>query len=99
VNLAGRHRGCLVRIIHSMPTAVESDFRCQIAPERPQTLAEMSTSMPLPRIVIADDQEEILRTIAVVLGGEFDIIGTAENGKHAVHCSLMSSYRTSPCRS
>jgi DNA-binding NarL/FixJ family response regulator len=67
-----------------MPTAVESDFRCQIAPERPQTLAEMSTSTPLPRILIADDQEEVLRTIAVVLGDEFDIIGTAENGKHAV---------------
>jgi CheY-like chemotaxis protein len=72
------------RIIHSMPTAVERDFRCQIAPERPQTLAEMSTSTPLPRILIADDQEEMLRTIAVVLGDEFDIIGTAENGKHAV---------------
>jgi DNA-binding NarL/FixJ family response regulator len=44
----------------------------------------MKTSMPVPRILIADDQEEMVRTIAEALGDSFDIIGTADNGEHAV---------------
>ena len=37
-----------------------------------------------PRVILADDQEEMLRTASVVLRDEFDIVGTAENGKRAV---------------
>jgi DNA-binding NarL/FixJ family response regulator len=34
----------------------------------------------IPRVFLADDQEEMLRTTAQILGGEFEIVGTAENG-------------------
>jgi len=40
--------------------------------------------MPVPRILIADDQEEMVRTIALTLANEYDIIGTAEDGKRAI---------------
>jgi DNA-binding NarL/FixJ family response regulator len=34
----------------------------------------------IPRLFVADDQEEMLRTVAQILEGEFQIVGTAENG-------------------
>ena len=34
----------------------------------------------IPRVFLADDQKEMLRTTAQILGGEFQIVGTAENG-------------------
>jgi DNA-binding NarL/FixJ family response regulator len=62
-----------------MQSVLESEFY-----QVPETLSGTGTSMATPRIVLADDQEEILRTVIVVLGDEFDIVGTAENGKQAV---------------
>jgi DNA-binding NarL/FixJ family response regulator len=47
-------------------------------------LDEINTSMPVPRILIADDQEEMVRTIAEALGDSFEIIGIVKNGEHAV---------------
>ena len=47
--------------------------------------------MAAPGIVLADDQEEMLRTIALVLGNEFNIIATAENGKRAVELTAKLS--------
>ena len=67
-----------------MQRTFESDFCGQTVLERPQLFDEMNTSMPVPRILIADDQEEMVRTIAETLGNSFDIIGTAEDGEHAV---------------
>ena len=72
------------RIVYLMRNTFESNFHDQIASKRPQSFGDMETSMTVPRIVLADDQKEMLRTIALVLGDEFSIIGTAENGKHAV---------------
>ena len=36
--------------------------------------------MTVPRILLADDQEEMLQTLVEMLEGEFQIVGTAENG-------------------
>ena len=36
--------------------------------------------MTTPRILLADDQEEMLQTLVEMLEGEFQIVGTAENG-------------------
>jgi DNA-binding NarL/FixJ family response regulator len=36
------------------------------------------------RILLADDQEEVRLAIASLLEGEFDVIGTAENGQRAL---------------
>ncbi len=40
------------------------------------------------KIVLADDQEEILRTVAALLEGEFDILGSALDGKEALDLAL-----------
>lgn len=34
----------------------------------------------IPRVFLADDQEQMRRTVAQVLEGDFQIVGTAENG-------------------
>ena len=73
-----------------MRSTFESNFHDQIASRRPQSLRAVESSMA-PRIVLADDQEEMLRTIALILGDEFNIIGTAENGKRAVDLTTKLS--------
>ena len=38
----------------------------------------------LPRLLLADDQEEIRRIVTSILENEFEIIGVAENGKQVL---------------
>ena len=41
--------------------------------------------MPIiPRVVLADDQKEMLRAIVLALRDDFRVVGTAENGTEAV---------------
>jgi DNA-binding NarL/FixJ family response regulator len=72
-----------------MQGTIESDVCGQITSERSQTLDGMKTTMPVPRILIADDQEEMVETIAQALGNEFDIVGTADNGKRAIELATQ----------
>ena len=44
-----------------------------------------------PLVVLADDQEEMLKTIVQILGDEFDVVGTAENGTQAVELATKLS--------
>ena len=58
--------------------------------------------MTAPRILLADDQEEMLQTLVEMLEDEFQIVGTAETDH--VCLSLppalrpTSSYSIFPCR-
>jgi len=41
--------------------------------------------MPIaPRVILADDQREMLRAIVLALQDEFRVVGTAENGTEAI---------------
>jgi DNA-binding NarL/FixJ family response regulator len=42
----------------------------------------------LPRIVLADDQEDVRRTLASLLEGEVEIVGIAENGEQVLELAL-----------
>ena len=44
-----------------------------------------------PRVLLADDREEMLQTVVLVLRHEFDVIGTAENGSRAVELATKLS--------
>ncbi len=44
-----------------------------------------------PRVVLADDQNEILQSARQILGNEFRIVGTAENGAGAVELAARLS--------
>ena len=44
-----------------------------------------------PRIVLADDQEEMLQTEVLMLRGEFNVVGTAKNGTRAVELATTLS--------
>jgi len=45
----------------------------------------------VPRILLADDQEEIRRTVASLLEEHFDIVGFAQNGKQVIELVAQSS--------
>ena len=44
-----------------------------------------------PRVVLADDQKEILKSVALTLGNAFSVVGTAENGAGAVDLATRLS--------
>jgi DNA-binding NarL/FixJ family response regulator len=44
-----------------------------------------------PRVVLADDQKEILQSVVLTLGDEFSVVGTAENGAGAVELATRLS--------
>ena len=50
------------------------------AQEQMAALAKGGAAMITPRILLTDDQEEMLQTLVEMLEGEFQIVGTAENG-------------------
>jgi len=72
-----------------MQCAIESDVCDQPTLEPSQTLEKTNPARRVPRVLIADDQEEMVRTIAVALENEFDIIGTAEDGKRAIELATQ----------
>jgi DNA-binding NarL/FixJ family response regulator len=45
--------------------------------------AQEDTAMITPRVFLADDQEEMLHTVAQVLESQFKVVGTAEDGGRA----------------
>jgi DNA-binding NarL/FixJ family response regulator len=45
----------------------------------------------VPRILLADDQEEIRRTIVSMLENEFEILGAAENGSQVLELATEQS--------
>jgi DNA-binding NarL/FixJ family response regulator len=47
-------------------------------------LAREDTAMTTPRVFLADDQEEMLKTVAQVLKGQFKVVGTAKDGGRAL---------------
>jgi DNA-binding NarL/FixJ family response regulator len=49
-----------------------------------EVFANEVTAMSMPRVFLADDQEEIRETVALVLDGEFQVVGTAADGRRAL---------------
>jgi DNA-binding NarL/FixJ family response regulator len=47
--------------------------------------------MTAPQVLLADDQEEMRRTVALILGTEFEVVGWAENGLRAVDLATRLS--------
>lgn len=45
----------------------------------------------VPRVLLADDQEEVLRTVTSMLEDEFEIVGLAENGKQVLELVIQRS--------
>jgi DNA-binding NarL/FixJ family response regulator len=70
---------------------LESEASHPVASGRQENLFGLGIFMTAPRILLADDQEEMLRTIVLVLGNEFDIVGTAQNGQRAIELARTLS--------
>lgn len=56
-----------------------------------QSHSELAAVAAIPRILLADDQAEMLQSINLVLSEDFMIVGTVEDGKSAVE--LATSLR------
>lgn len=62
---------------------MQMDSHSQSRQERNDRLTK-DTAPITPRVVLADDQKEMLRAAVLTLGDEFCVVGTAENGTEAV---------------
>ena len=65
--------------------------RRRINSVRKAVVAHKDPDGDAPRILLADDQEEVRRAIAHLLEGEFHVIGTAENGQRALELAPVLS--------
>jgi CheY-like chemotaxis protein len=63
--------------------AFKTDQRHPITQRKTRVLARKNTAVTTPRVFLADDQEEMLQTVAQVLEGQFKVVGTAEDGERA----------------
>jgi len=67
-------------VLHNLETGEQvSTTQTEVA-----TLARADVAMHAPRILLADDHEEMLETLAGILEDEFQIVGTANNGMRAL---------------
>jgi hypothetical protein len=62
-------------VLHNL----ETDQQVSTTQTRVATLAKADVAMNAPRILLADDHEEMLQTLAGILEDEFQIVGTANN--------------------
>jgi DNA-binding NarL/FixJ family response regulator len=69
----------------------ETDWQRSTAQRKTAALAKGDVAMTALRLLLADDHQEMLRTLVRILEDEFQIVGTAENGTRALElaASLM----------
>jgi DNA-binding NarL/FixJ family response regulator len=52
---------------------------------------EVGTLTAVPRILLADDQKEMLQTVNLILSDDFTVVGSVENGLRAVDLAMTLS--------
>jgi DNA-binding NarL/FixJ family response regulator len=62
----------------------EADWQRSTAQRKTAALAKADVAMTAPRILLADDHQEMMQTLVGMLEDEFQIVGTAENGMRAL---------------
>jgi DNA-binding NarL/FixJ family response regulator len=63
---------------------VEYDLPYQSTLDESADILVRKTAMAPPRILLVDDEQEFLRTVALQLGVEFEVVGTSTDGARAV---------------
>jgi DNA-binding NarL/FixJ family response regulator len=65
---------------------------CEHYPDIPmdKALPKEDAVKPL-RVLLADDQEEVLQTIAEIVSEKFQVVGMAENGRRALELTYLLS--------
>ena len=69
--------------IHCMYTDLIGESLLQTVPQR-----ELETLAVIPRVLLADDQAEMLEVINLVLSNEFRIVGTVDDGMTAIESAM-----------
>ena len=57
----------------------------------PKSKRQLAKVQDLPRILLADDEKEILRAVNSLIGDKYNIVGTAENGERALDLVRVGS--------
>ena len=66
-----------------------SEFLIELC-RRMECCTRRETVTITPRVVLADDQKEILQSVVLTIGDEFSVVGTAENGAGAVELATQT---------
>jgi CheY-like chemotaxis protein len=61
-----------------MACVYETNQQCSTADEKNRAMSR--TSIVMPRVLVADDQDEVRKTVESLLEGEFQVVGLAEDG-------------------
>jgi CheY-like chemotaxis protein len=67
-----------------MPSTCEYESQHQTSP----LPREVGTVTAVPRILLADDQEEMLQTVNLILSDDFTVVGSVDNGLRAVDLAM-----------
>ncbi len=68
-----------------------SDWEYESQHRTSSLLREVGTVTSAPRILLADDQEEILQAVNLILRDDFTVVGSVENGLRAVDLAMTLS--------
>lgn len=90
MNVAGRHRFTTAVLLTWMLTTMHMNSDRQ-ARRDVDNCPQKDTVPMVPRVVLADDQKEMLQTVVLMLRDEFRVVGTAENGMDAVDLTTRLS--------
>jgi DNA-binding NarL/FixJ family response regulator len=83
VNVAGRHTFTNAILFTWLPILVQMDSNSRSRQDRDDCPPKDSVPV-IPRVILADDQKEMLRAIVLALRDEFSVVGIAENGTEAI---------------
>jgi DNA-binding NarL/FixJ family response regulator len=70
---------------------LDNKLQHRIRLEHTAVFSKEQTAMLKPRVLLADDQEDMLETVFLSLVDEFNIVGTAESGARAVELAMKLS--------
>ena len=83
MNVAGRHTFTTTILFTWSPTTMQIDSDSRSRQDRDDRPTKDAAPIA-PRVILADDQKEMLRTVVLALRDDFRVVGTAENGAEAV---------------
>ena len=83
MKVAGRHTFTKTILFSWSLTTVQMDSNSRSRHDRDDRPTKATVPIT-PRVVLADDQKEMLRAIVLALRDDFRVVGTAENGTEAI---------------
>jgi CheY-like chemotaxis protein len=91
VNVTGRHRSRYDIVFGERWSKLENEPQHRIASTHGSSHPVGRIVTMIPRVVLADDQEEMLQTVVLMLADQFNVVGTVKNGSGVVDLATRLS--------